>query len=475
MISNASSDLRDSYFGRSLTIRRLFAIFVDTVKKKTKEREMLGFLYGALLVGCVSAAPATKSVDLLMPEVEPKKPDTYLCRSMDVNELKPYITGFIPNANKDIAHHMLLYGCDEPGSRKPIWNCGEMASAKTDYELGPVCASGGKIIYAWAMDAPSLTLPPDVAFKVGGNSGIKTLALQVHYKNVTTFLPPLNKKDSSGLTLVTTDVPKKRLAGVYLMLTDGMIPQGKTEYLETACAFPGDGVVIHPFAFRTHTHTLGRVVSGYRIRNGQWKEIGRQDPRKPQMFYNVTNPGITVQKGDILAARCTMENKLDHDVAIGATQNDEMCNFYVMYYVDGHKLLSITDCISRGGPDWYLKNYRDQKALNLKDMPSTASTVPGTQNPILATTPGGRQELPPGRAAAQKKREEELNEKEDPLMDELLDEYLSKLSPREMNALVSDVNVEQRYPSYLAMPVDPRELSAEEAYNRYYYPDEDDM
>lgn len=27
------------------------------------------------------------------------------------------------------AHHMLLYGCGTPGSDKPIWNCGEMASS----------------------------------------------------------------------------------------------------------------------------------------------------------------------------------------------------------------------------------------------------------------------------------------------------------------------------------------------------------
>ena len=28
------------------------------------------------------------------------------------------------------------------------------------YKAGPVCKSGAKILYAWAMDAPSLKLPP---------------------------------------------------------------------------------------------------------------------------------------------------------------------------------------------------------------------------------------------------------------------------------------------------------------------------
>ena len=38
-------------------------------------------------------------------------------------------------------------------------NCGEMAATESDYDQAQVCASGSKILYAWAMDAPSLKLP----------------------------------------------------------------------------------------------------------------------------------------------------------------------------------------------------------------------------------------------------------------------------------------------------------------------------
>ena len=39
-------------------------------------------------------------------------------------------------------------------------NCGEMAmKGKSAYKAGPVCGSGAKILYAWAMDAPALSLP----------------------------------------------------------------------------------------------------------------------------------------------------------------------------------------------------------------------------------------------------------------------------------------------------------------------------
>jgi len=41
------------------------------------------------------------------------------------------------------AHHMLLYGCGEPGSTtKPIWNCGEMTHGESDEDSGSPCAGG---------------------------------------------------------------------------------------------------------------------------------------------------------------------------------------------------------------------------------------------------------------------------------------------------------------------------------------------
>lgn len=43
------------------------------------------------------------------------------------------------------------------------------------------------MIYAWARDAPMLTLPPDVGFQIGKNTAIKYLVLQVHYATVDKF------------------------------------------------------------------------------------------------------------------------------------------------------------------------------------------------------------------------------------------------------------------------------------------------
>jgi peptidylglycine monooxygenase len=71
-----------------------------------------------------------------------------------------------------------------------IRNCGEMSTNDGDKSLksGPVCTKSQEIIYAWAMDAPELILPKDVAFKVGGNTDAKYIVLQVHYASIEKFL-----------------------------------------------------------------------------------------------------------------------------------------------------------------------------------------------------------------------------------------------------------------------------------------------
>lgn len=104
-------------------------------------------------------------------------------------------------------------------------------------------------------------------------------------------------------------------AGVLLLGTAGMIPPMSIQHMETTCSIDEDKV-IHPFAFRVHTHSLGKVVTGYRIRDGKWTMIGRRDPMKPQMFYPVNNTEPIVF-GDIMAARCTMQSNRRRVTFIG--------------------------------------------------------------------------------------------------------------------------------------------------------------
>jgi len=108
--------------------------------------------------------------------------------------------------------------------------------------------------------------------------------------------------------------------------------------METSCPLFEVGKVIHPFAYRVHTHELGmcylhisclkinaiiptyitkiilsnfcffvgKVVAGYRVKNinkeeQKWDLLGKRDPMTPQMFYPIEN-NITVESGDILVS-----------------------------------------------------------------------------------------------------------------------------------------------------------------------------
>jgi len=232
------------------------------------------------------------------------------------------------------------------------------------------------------MDAPKLVLPKDVAFKLGGHTSIKYLVLQVHYANVDPFKE--GHKDSSGICLVGQSEPLRYRAGVYLLETGGSIKSRTIDIFEAACEMHED-VAIHPFAYRTHAHKLGVVNSGYVIKTDasgeqHWTEIGRRSPQLPQMFFPASN-NVTVERGDILAARCTMENLKTRTVRIGSTGNDEMCNVYIMYYVDGERILKDDICMSFGPPHWYFENFMSSKGdrLDMTKVPEDASSVPASQ------------------------------------------------------------------------------------------------
>merc|ERR1711879_582552 len=233
---------------------------------------------------------ATQDFPLMMPNVRPSQEEAYMCTPVRITDTETfYVTGFKPNATAHTAHHMLIYGCEEP-------------EAEEGLELHPPCAKGNQIIYAWAMDAPELKLPPDTGFRMGKDTNIKYLVLQVHYANIDQIR---ESGDDSGVVLHYTDEEQPQTAGVILLGTGGMAPGHSTTFFETACSVD-DARTIHPFAFRTHTHSLGMVVSGWKVTEGKnWDLIGKKSPKDPQMFYPIKDSSMTLTHGDILAARCT--------------------------------------------------------------------------------------------------------------------------------------------------------------------------
>uniref|UniRef100_A0A8C3JV62 Peptidylglycine alpha-amidating monooxygenase n=1 Tax=Calidris pygmaea TaxID=425635 RepID=A0A8C3JV62_9CHAR len=281
------------------------------------------------------------ALDIRMPGVTPKQSDTYLCMSVPLPvDNEAYVVDFKPHASMDTVHHMLLFGCNEPSSTESYWDCDE-----------GTCKDKSNILYAWARNAPPTRLPKGVGFRVGGETGGRFFVLQVHYGDISAFRD--KHKDCSGVTLHLTHQKQPLIAGMYLMMSvNTVIPPGeKVVDADIAChykRFP-----MHLFAYRVHTHRLGKVVSGYRVRNGQWTLIGRQSPQLPQAFYPVEHP-VDVSYDDILAARCVFSGEgRTTETHIGGTANDEMCNFYIMYYMEAKHAVSYMTCTQNANPEMF--------------------------------------------------------------------------------------------------------------------------
>uniref|UniRef100_A0A3B4Z4W3 Peptidylglycine alpha-amidating monooxygenase n=1 Tax=Seriola lalandi dorsalis TaxID=1841481 RepID=A0A3B4Z4W3_SERLL len=250
--------------------------------------------------------------------------DTYLCMAFPVPTSRDaYIVDFIPHASMDTVHHMLLFGCQTPVST-------------SSYCVPGTCEDEASIMYAWARNAPPTKLPKDVGFKVGRNSGISYFVLQIHYGDVSAFRGE-----------------QPFIAGIYLLMSvDTVILPGKrVTNADVACDYTSHP--IYPFAFRTHTHHLGKVVSGYRIRDGKWSLIGRQSPQLPQAFYPA-NKELSVKYGDTIAARCVFSGEgRTSKTYIGGTSDDEMCNFYIMYYMDSKHAIPFMNCMETGSKELF--------------------------------------------------------------------------------------------------------------------------
>jgi peptidylglycine monooxygenase len=322
-----------------------------------------------LFVAHASCLAQAKKLPLFMPHVHLDDQNSYLCKTLKLTPHKTlYVTGFEPDATANL-HHMVVVGCSKPQKTLTHWVCGRTTSEFDSKETNDnPCTEVPTIIYAWSPNAEPLKLPKNVGFQIGKGTRIHYLVLQIHYSET-------NKNDTSGLNVVYTERPRSKLAGVLLLASEGTIPPRTVTRMEILCQIK-ENKTIHPFAYRVHTHHLGKDVSGYVIRRDdsgtdRWTLLGRQDPRTPQAFRPVLDEN-SIRYKDRLAARCTMDstNKTDSTI-VGPDHENEMCNFYLMYYVERTKPLDVKFCISRGPPHFYWRN----KLNHLNNIPDEVASI----------------------------------------------------------------------------------------------------
>ncbi|EFO26356.1 hypothetical protein LOAG_02126 [Loa loa] len=244
---------------------------------------------------------------------EPVIDDDYIAVSMAIEP--GYIVRFEPFADADRVHHILLYGCTYPAWPKPFWKGFSICRGYDSH-----------ILYAWARNAPDFNLPQDVAFSVGHNfDSVKYLIMQVHYAH-----PFVGKiADYSGITLHMIDERPHHLAAVLLFASGTSIEPGFSHFqTNISCLYSSD-TPIHPFAFRTHTHSMGRVVSAFYKHSGKWTMIGKRNPQWPQLFQPIEE-NLTILNNDLMAATCVYDSSMKKSVVkMGSTGQDEMCSFCV--------------------------------------------------------------------------------------------------------------------------------------------------
>ena len=316
--------------------------------------------------------------ELRLPGFKPSHNNQYVCAARKLDEQASYfIRSFSPSDLNGAAHHILLYGCEIPGSMKDVWICdvgylqakefsqNEKEQDLKGFETAPICGSDySNIIFAEAMQSRDYHLPNDVSFKVGKGTRMKYLVIQVHYKDVSKFKKYPDLKDYSGIDIQYETHPTKFLGGVLLLESGvGQIPpnryEGDLQTVDVICTpsdIPRQHAIV-PFAFRAHAHSHGVLVGGFHVRTNPWTHqntwtmIGRKSPKVEQTFYPVETD-IVIQPSDDLFARCVYSNPTDETIRIGLSRHDEMCNFYIMYYSSDSSSEKFQRCFNTGEEKW---------------------------------------------------------------------------------------------------------------------------
>ena len=196
-----------------------------------------------MLSACIAqdeaGAGSQTSIEVFLREVEVTQPDQYFTETVALPHGDLYIVEFIPHAQAEWVHHMLVYGCDHPA-----FSPGERDSRGKP--MGSKCSSGEKLLYGWAKDAPGLVIPPNVGVPIGPSVAVNFIVIEVHFLQV----PPPQAWEGLGVVLQTTAESKQYKAGLMSFAARFTIPPRTNPYEVTnACCYTGHEP-LHLFAFR---------------------------------------------------------------------------------------------------------------------------------------------------------------------------------------------------------------------------------
>lgn len=243
--------------------------------------------------------PTFIELDFRMPAYPTVREDEYLCTTIELPDRPMKLVGVESLSDQGTVHHMLLFGCKTPSGTDPVWPC----------RMRAACGEGGEnVMYGWGKNAPAVHLPEGVGFSVGPGTSTRAVVLQIHYLKIRP------EGDTSGIRLRLTPHPVPLSAGLIAFASGFEIPpRKKSTVIPNECCYSGFET-LHGFAFRVHTHSLGRNVAletSHPVEEGKWTPRAlqvQQDPQMPQGFYPIDSP-VTVRPGDKVNMYCDFNSE----------------------------------------------------------------------------------------------------------------------------------------------------------------------
>ena len=259
---------------------------------------------------------------MAIPSRMAEEEDEYLCTGMKLPLAKQTIKAFVPNANKEYVHHMILYGCDTLGPSADQDKISQVYKCKEG--LGQVCKGLPKMMYAWANGAEPFNIDEDAGFVVGSHFGTSQLILQVH------FLEP----DANAMGMLrldfTSTLPSSVLTMMLFAHSRFMLPKGRKEVnVATGCCVPGRGT-LDLYAHRVHAHAFSRRIN---LRSNASHVVLDGDPQKPHNFNKVAEGAkpLALRRSTHWNVTCSYNTqKATKNVYVGMGHENEMCNMYLM-------------------------------------------------------------------------------------------------------------------------------------------------
>ena len=332
----------------------------------------------------------TLAIELVTKDAVAREMDTYTYTSAAMPDEPHYIARFEPKADMSKVHHMLLFGCEGLAASTKTRSGGMFSGG--GQARGTLCLDSASepFLFGWGMNAPDLVLPDNVGFRVGPG-GFRHLVLEVHY-----LVPqPPDAPGESGLVAhLRPGVPDRPMSVIAYAQGFTLPPRRERVDVHNTCCYVG-ARPLEAFAFRVHTHALGREVYLERMTAGAGfrasetdatanatanaeapptRLMGR-DPQLPQLFERLETR-VTIRPGDKLRATCSFDTRnRTTTTRAGWGHGDEMCNLYLMVHAEEPAFLSCTGSAGSGSSRFAVQHAPEGGARKAAPNPSETFLV----------------------------------------------------------------------------------------------------